>query len=343
MKNDGFYAKHIRPLTRHKVFSLVIILIAMVVLFSIWSNLTGSQFFKASTMKNILNSIVLSAFLAIGSGCLLLSGNMDLSIAAIGAFGGMIFAVAIEYWGLHWIVSMLISIVFCALLGAVNATMITKFRFPAFIATLAMASMSKGIMFMFSTIGKGGGSATNVSVYDQPALDFIGSGTVGPAKFAVPFGVVVILILFLVYGVMVAKSKFGMKIMMMGGNPTAATLAGISSTKITYILFMNSAILGCLAGVVQTSRLGQGSLTALQNNQFTGITAAILGGISFGGGAGGMGGAFVGLLILNTFQIGMNTVGVNPFWVNVFSGIILLVALATDFLSQKRLGNLKTA
>ena len=323
---------------RHKVFSLVLILLAMVLVFSIWSQLTGSRFFKASTMKNILNSIVLSAFLAIGSGSLLLSGNMDLSIAAIGAFGGMIFAVAIAYWGLHWIIAMVIAIVFCAMLGAVNAMMITKFRFPAFIATLAMASMSKGIMFMFSTIGKGGGSAANVSVYDQPALDFIGTGTIGP----VPFGVVVIIAFFLVYGIMVAKSKFGMKVMMMGGNPTAATLAGINAKRITYILFMNSAVLGCLAGIVQTSRLGQGSLTALQNNQFTGITAAILGGISFGGGAGGMGGAFVGLLILNTFQIGMNTVGVNPFWVNVFSGVILLIALATDFLSQKRLGNLKT-
>ena len=337
---DNFFDKNIRPLLRHKVFSLVIILVAMVVVFSLWSMLfTTGQFFKASTFWNILNSVVLSAFLAIGAGCLLLSGNMDLSIAAIGAFGGMIFAVAIQYWGLHWIISMVISLVFSALLGAANATMITKFRFPAFIATLAMASMSKGMMFIFSTIGKGGGSAANVSVYDQPALEFIGNAKIGP----IPFGVLVIVIFFLVYGFMVAKSKFGMKIMMMGGNPTAATLAGISSTKITYILFMNSAMLGCLAGIVQTSRLGQGSLTALQNNQFTGITAAILGGISFGGGAGGMGGAFVGLLILNTFQIGMNTVGVNPFWVNVFSGVILLIALAVDFLSQKRMGNLKSA
>ena len=57
----------------------------------------------------------------------------------------------------------------------------------------------------------------------------------------------------------------------------------------------------------------------------------MLGGISFGGGVGGMGGAFVGLLILNTFQIGMNVVGVNPFWVTVFSGILLIIALAVDF------------
>ena len=77
-------------------------------------------------------------------------------------------------------------------------------------------------------------------------------------------------------------------------------------------------------------------MTALTTNQFTGLTAAILGGISFGGGVGGMGGAFVGLLILNTFQIGMSFVGVNPFWVNVFSGVLLLLALAVDFISMQR-------
>ena len=75
---------------------------------------------------------------------------------------------------------------------------------------------------------------------------------------------------------------------------------------------------------------------ALTTSQFTGLTAAILGGISFGGGVGNMGGAFIGLLILNTFQIGMGIVGVNPFWVNVFSGVLLLVALSLDFFAMLR-------
>ena len=91
-----------------------------------------------------------------------------------------------------------------------------------------------------------------------------------------------------------------------------------------------------IGGIFNACRLSQGALTALTTNQFTGLTAAILGGISFGGGVGGMGGAFVGLLILNTFQIGMSFVGVNPFWVNVFSGVLLLVALALDFIAMSR-------
>ena len=143
-------------------------------------------------------------------------------------------------------------------------------------------------------------------------------------------------IYFIVYGLFMSKTAFGMKVTLMGGSPVAATLAGINAAGITTLLFINSAVLGGVAGIFNAAKLSQGALTALTTNQFTGITAAILGGISFGGGAGGMGGAFVGLLILNTFQVGMGIVGVNPFWVNVFSGLLLLIALAFDFLSQQR-------
>jgi ribose/xylose/arabinose/galactoside ABC-type transport system permease subunit len=95
-------------------------------------------------------------------------------------------------------------------------------------------------------------------------------------------------------------------------------------------------VLGGVSGVFNTARLGQGQLMALQTSQFAGITAAILGGISFGGGAGGMGGAFVGLLILQTFQIGMGVVAINQFWVTVFTGVMLILALAIDFIAQMR-------
>lgn len=338
MRKDNFFGKHIRPLFRHKVFLLVILLVLMAVIFSVWSAAIGGQFFKASTLRNILNSIVLSSFLTMGAGFLLISGALDLSQAAVGAFGGVVLASSIANWGVSWYVGIFLCLVLCAILGAINAIMVTRFRFPAFIATLAMASMAKALTYMFSSIGTENGLATNVAVLD-PALDFIGKSAIGP----VPFGIIVMLVFFLFYGIIISKSKFGMKVMLMGGNPTAANLAGINSTKITFILFINTAVLGGVAGIFNTARLGQGALLALQTNQFTGITAAILGGISFGGGAGGMGGAFVGLLILNTFQIGMGVVNVNPYWVNVFSGFILLIALTTDFVNRQRIAKPKAA
>ena len=313
----------------------------MVILFSLWSSAKGGKFFQGSTLTNVFDSIVLASFLAIGAGCLLISGNLDLSIAAVGALGGMILATGIERWGLPTVLSLIISLVFCALMGTINATLVTKFRFPAFIATLAMTSMSRGLLYWFSSIGNEAGSATNIPVNYNDFLNYLGRGRIaeipaGGSTIAIPFGVIIVLIFFLFYGMLISKSKFGLKMMMMGGNPTAATLAGINSKRITYILFINASVLGGIAGLFNTARLSQGSLLALQTQQYTGITAAILGGISFGGGAGGMGGVLIGLLILMSFQLGMGTVGVNPFWVNVFSGVILLIALTLDFLNQQR-------
>lgn len=331
MKNKSFYQKYIRPVVTHKVFALVLLYAAMVLMFTIWSAAKGNVFLKYSTIRNILNSLVVSSFLTLGAGCLLISGNIDLSQAAIGAFGSMVLASAIKGWGLPWYLGVILALLLCAAFGALNALMVTKFRFPAFIATLAMASMARGLMYLFSSIGNDGGLASNINFKDA-VINYLGKGAIGP----IPFSVIIMVIFFIIYGLLMSKSRFGMKVMLMGGNPTAATLAGISSTAILYILFINSAVLGGVAGIFNASRLGQGALTALTTNQFTGITAAILGGISFGGGVGGMGGAFVGLLILNTFQIGMGMVGVNPFWVTVFSGVLLLIALAFDFISQTR-------
>ena len=210
------------------------------------------------------------------------------------------------------------------------ALMVTKLKFPAFIATLAMASMVKGLMYVFSSMGNNG-TAANIN-FKNDVTFFLGRGTVA----GIPFGVIVMVIFFIIFGILMSKTGFGMKVTLMGGSPVAATLAGINAEGLTIVLFVISAVMGGIGGIFNAARLSQGALTALTTNQFTGLTAAILGGISFGGGVGGMGGAFVGLLILNTFQIGMSFVGVNPFWVNVFSGVLLLLALALDFIAMSR-------
>ena len=315
----------------HKIFPLLLLYIAMVIIFTVWAKIKGTNFIQLSTVRNILQSLVVSSFLTMGAGCLLIAGHLDLSQAAIGAFGGMAMASALANWNMPWFVAIIFGLVICAAFGALNALMITKFRFPSFIATLAMASVAKGLMYIFSSLGTDNGLATNIT-YNNPVIKFLGSGKLGE----IPVSVIIMLVFFVIYGIIISKTRFGAKVMILGGNPVAANLAGINAPAIMFILFINSAVLGGVSGIFNSARLQQGALLALGSNQFTGVTAAVLGGISFGGGAGGMGGAFVGLLILNTFQIGMNTVGVNPNWVNVFSGVLLLIALAFDFISRQR-------
>ncbi|MBE6998331.1 MAG: ABC transporter permease [Ruminococcaceae bacterium] len=324
-KKGGFKA-----LTQKKIFSLICMYIVMVIIFTVWAELKHTHFLTVPVFKNILNSLVVTSFLTLGAGCLLIGGYLDLAQSAIGCFGSMVLATAIAAWHFPWYVAIIVALALCAVFGAINALMVTKLRFPAFIGTLAMASMVRGLMYVFSSMGNNG-TAANINFVDS-TISFIGTGTIA----GIPFGVIVMIIFFIIFGLLMSKTGFGMKVTLMGGSPVAATLAGINAEGLTIVLFIISAVMGGIGGIFNAARLSQGALTALTTNQFTGLTAAILGGISFGGGVGGMGGAFVGLLILNTFQIGMGIVGVNPFWVNVFSGVLLLLALALDFIAIQR-------
>jgi len=321
-----------KKVLKHKVISLLLLLCIMIAIFSFWSASVGNRFFHITTLRNTMNSLVLPAFLTIGTGCLLLSGNLDLSMSSIGAFGGVVIALSLKVLEYPLWISIILTLLSCAVFGVLNGVLVNVFRFPAFIATLAMASVAKGIMYFISAWG-GGGSSNNVT-FNDAGMKYLGRGE--PIS-GVQIGVIILIAFFIIYGIIVSKTRFGMKAVLVGGNQKAARLAGINSKPVIYILFINSAIMGGIAGIFNAARINQGALAALQINQFTGLTAALIGGISFGGGAGGMGGAFVGLLILNTFQLGMSTIGADPFWVQVFTGLLLLIALTVDFINQERL------
>jgi ribose/xylose/arabinose/galactoside ABC-type transport system permease subunit len=320
----------LKEFVKTKMFTLLALEAALIVIFSIWARLVGNNFLVPTTLWTLMDSIVVTSFLAIGAGCLLISGEIDLSQAGVGAFGGVMIAVAIKYFALPWPLAVLLTLVVCALFGAANAILVTKFRFQSFIATLAMASVARGLM-MFISVPEDGNSPQSIA-FSSPVLQFIGGGRIAGLF---PFAIILVIVAFVIYGLIMSKSKFGLRTYLVGGNPRASWLSGIDPKMILLILFINSAVLGGLSGTLAAARSMLGGLNALGTAQFTGLTAAVLGGISFGGGTGGLGGAFVGLVIINTFNIGMAIVNINPFWTNAFSGIILLAALTMDYFSMR--------
>lgn len=332
-KESGF-----RKFLGSKMMTLLLILVILIVIFTVWSAAIGNNFFQINTLLTILSSIVVTSFLAVGAAFLMVGGNIDLSAASIGAFGGMFTAAAIFYWHFPWWVAILLALVCCGVFGAINAVLVNEFRFQAFIATLAMSSVIKGLM-MFVSIDQRAAVPTATTInFTNDAIKWIGSYYIFGK---IPFTIIFTLIAFIVYGIILSKTRFGMKVYLCGGNPMAARLVGINVKKISYILFINSAVLGGFSGVMLTCRTLQGNALALQSNMFTGLTAAMLGGISFGGGSGGMGGAFVGMLILNTFTQGMATVNFSPYWTTVLSGLLLIFALTLDHVNQRRVMKVK--
>ena len=305
-----------------KLFTLLLLLSIVLVVFTM---LTDGAFFTRRNIINILNSMAVVAFLTIGAGMLLVSGYLDFSTGAIGTMSGIVMAMLLQS-GTWWLIAVIAALIVAGCIGFVNALLINRFRLQAFITTMANASIITGAVFIVT-------QAKSVPIRD-PVISYIGTQMIGGF---LPVSVLLAIVAFIIYGVILAKTNFGMKVYLVGGNPLAARLAGLNPRRISFLLFINNALLGGISGMLFAARMKMGTTgtTGVNSNQFAGLTAAIIGGISFGGGEGGLLGAFVGLLILNSFNNGMSVIGLHTNWQTVASGALLLVALAFDFVLQR--------
>lgn len=320
----------LKKIVRSKAFTLFLLLVAMCVFFTIVAAVKSAKFFNIRTFTTILSDLTIPGFLAIGASFLLVAGSVDLSQWSAGAMAGMFVAVGIDWWGWPWYAAVILAIVVAAAVGLANATLVNVIGMAPFIATMAMSSIVQAVTMLISTTSEG--ILKGVANYSDPVLDVVGKASIG----RIPVTVFIMLIAFIVYGVILSQTKLGRSIYMIGGNANAARLTGINSKGISYFLFMNCSIMGGIAGLVYTFRSKQGSTSALSSDQFTGMTAAILGGISFGGGSGGLGGAFLGLLVIKTFNKGMQIISSNTYLSSILSGVLLLCALTVDYVSQRR-------
>jgi ribose/xylose/arabinose/galactoside ABC-type transport system permease subunit len=310
-----------------KIFTLLLLFALIVVAFAF---LSGGKFLKLANLRQILQVMVVTSILTVGAGCLMISGKIDLSTGANGTMCGMILAYMLQQ-GMPWPIAVILAIMLGAAVGLFNAMLVNELNFQPFIATLATTSIAQGFTYVIS-------NARSIPI-ENSVVVYIGTGRI---RDILPVSIIISLAALVIYGIMLRKTKFGRSIYLVGGNPTAAMLSGINPKRMSYILFANCGAFGSLAGCLLAARVKAGTVNGILNSQFSGITAAILGGVSFGGGSGGMGGAFIGLLILNGFNNGMTVLGINPYWQTVASGLLLLIALTLDYI-QARSATGKTA
>jgi ribose/xylose/arabinose/galactoside ABC-type transport system permease subunit len=313
----------VRKFLTSKIFTLLVLLAVIVVFF--WALSPKHSFTSLNNIKNILNAMVLYTLFAIAEGMLIIFGEIDLSPGYIGTASGVLLAALLAFTGLPWFVAIILCLMLGIAFGLLNALLINELGFQGFIATLATGSfVARGVAYIMVS-----GKTVNIK---DPVIVWIGTGKI--LDF-VPFTIIISLVFILVYGIILAKTKFGRGIYLCGGNRQAARLSGLNPRRLSYILFANSGMLGALAGILYAGRLKVGNLTGTNTYAFPAITAAILGGISFGGGSGGMLGCFLGLLIINGFNNGLTVLGVTPYWQNVASGLLLLLALTFDYITNR--------
>ncbi|HEV7317463.1 MAG TPA: ABC transporter permease [Ensifer sp.] len=297
-------------------YSIYIILVVMVIISSILS----PAFFSASNFSNISSQISVTTILAFGQTLLIICGLIDLSAGSVMALAGLVAVMAFKATGSIYL-GLIVGIVVGVACNFVNGIVVTKFRTPPFIATLAMMTAARGVALMLT-----GGQ----NIYQLGDFVVWGKGTV----LGVPTPVVFLIVVIIFSWYLLNHTRFGRYIYAIGGNQEAARASGVQVDAIKLKAYLvNGALVG-LAGVLYMSRVNAGLPNAGIGFEFDAMTAAIIGGTSFSGGIGTAVGTLAGAFIMGFLGNIMNLLGVQSYVQQIVKGAIIVLAVAYDISSK---------
>jgi ribose/xylose/arabinose/galactoside ABC-type transport system permease subunit len=257
-----------------------------------------------------------TALLAAGQTFVIVLAEIDLSVGAVLGFSAAITAMTLQHHST--VIGIVVGLVVGAAAGLVNGLLVTKTRMPSFIATLAMMSVLSGLTLQLTQ-----GNPVSVGDYDFQ--------NIGQARAAgVPVPVWIMIVVFVVFGLLLARTRYGRYVYATGDNLEAAKLSGISVNRTKILAFVISGALAALAGFIITARLSTAEPTAGTGLELESIAAVIIGGTSLAGGRGDLVGTLVGALILGVIDNGMNLLNVSPFLQSVVKGLVILFAVLLD-------------
>lgn len=275
---------------------------------------------KFLTVQNFLNLLQQSAvvgIISIGMTFVIIVAGIDLSVGSVLALAGMVFAVMVTS-EMNLFLAILLSVLIGAVLGLINGVVSTKLKVPAFIATLAMMVAARG-MALLMTDGK--------PIANLPSSIRILGGNVFER---IPVSGLLWIALTLIAIFVLRYTTFGRKLYAIGGNPQSAHLSGIEVNRYITAAFIICGALSALAGVILASWLTVGQPTAGRGIELDAIAAVVLGGTSLFGGIGGVGGTFIGVLLLSIITNIFNLLGLSSYFQQIFMGLIIVLALVLN-------------
>lgn len=300
-----------------------LVLIGAIIVVFILFTAINPNYLTWTNFVNLLVAASLVGIVAVGHTYLIIAGQNDLSPGSLCAFCGVAVALFLQ-WGLPIPVAILLTLCCGVLCGLFNAWMVNCIKLEAFIATLVTQTMVRGFAQLIC-------DGRPVAISNQSFIK------IGTARFlSIPVSVWITIIAFIVFGFILARTRFGRSIYAIGGSAEAARLAGLNPRRIVTISFIIIGVLTALGGVVFAARMNAGQPSANVNLEFDAITAVILGGVSFAGGVGSMFGTVLGVLLIQAFGTGLIMVNVPSFWQSVAKGALLLAALTFDYIRKER-------
>ncbi len=307
--------------------SIFFVLIGMIAVFSI---LQFEQFFTVSNARNIATDAAVLLVVATGLTYVIITAGIDLSVGSVLVFSSVVSARAMnavggDNWGVI-IVGILVGLAAGVAWGMLNGFLVTKAKIPSFIVTLGTLGMALGAALLIT----GGVDERNVPF---KLVETIGTGRLFGQ---IPYLVLIAAVVALIFGIILAQTRFGRYTYAIGSNEEGVRRAGVNVDAHLIKIYALCGALAGLAGALSLARFGTTSIAGNTTLNLDAIAAIVIGGTSLFGGVGTIIGTVVGVFIPAVLRNGFVIVGVQPFWQQVAVGAVLILAVYLDQLRRSR-------
>jgi ribose transport system permease protein len=303
--------------------SMVIVLLLVMCYFSYES----ARFATLPNVKTILIAAAPFALIAFGQTLVILTGGIDLSVGSIIAVSAMTGAkVVVGHPDRLWL-AVAAAVGVGILAGFINGIIISRLNVAPFVATLGMLTAGSGIAYVI-----GNGAPINGL---PPEYGKIANTEV----LGIQAPVIVMIVGFVVLATVMKQTAFGLRVYAVGGNRTAADVAGVNTRRTLTCVYVLSGALAGVSGVILSSRVISGPPNLGAGYELDAIAAVVIGGASLMGGRGTIWGTLLGLLLIQTLNNGLDILIVPAYWQAVISGVLIVAAVAVDMWATRRSTN----
>ena len=295
------------------------------VLLCVFLSFSTDTFLSMRNFLNVMDQITVLGVMAVGMTLVILIGGIDLSVGSVLALSGMVMGYLGNSREWPFVIAILVALVASATCGLTSGLMVTRLRMPAFIATLAMMSIARGIA---SIITNGEQIVGFPDWFSNLAI----TRHFGFLTVTVGLMIAITLIAWIV----LSFRPVGRALYALGGSQEVARLAGIPVRQYTIWVYVICGALAGLAGVILSARLDSSQPSSGLGYELDTIAAVVIGGASLSGGVGSIGGTAVGVLIIGFLRNGLNLLQISPFVQQVVIGVVIAVAVAADTMRNRK-------
>jgi len=303
-----------------RVFLGLFVLFILCIIFSPVSSSGTVIFLKAENLTNILRQVSEIGIISVGMTLVILVGGIDLSVGSVLALSAMLTAFSLMDWQLGIFLMLIVAVGGGLLAGFLNGLTVTIGRIQPFVVTLAMMISARGMALLISN-----NTSRNIGYGENAAPESFKIFTT--RILGIPFPVYIFILMVLIFGILLWKTRLGRHIYAVGGNEEAALLSGIDVTKVKWFAFSSCGMLSGLAGVIHCAQLSQGNPNDGVAFELDAIAAVVIGGTSLMGGKGTMTGTLSGILIIGMLANILGLHGIEKDVQYILKGAIIVGAV----------------